>query len=88
MSHNIVKKSGGWFMYGDTLKFQGTDQLVRKVRSDEALFGDLMAKVRPLLAATKEAVADDDDAPPDFDGDSIDLEAILNVGTDLGDADE
>ena len=88
VSHNIVKKSGGWFMYGDTLKFQGVEQLVRKFRSDEALFGDLMSKVRPLLAATKEAVAEDDDEPPDFDVDSIDLDAILNVGNPVGGDDE
>lgn len=78
ISHNIIKKSGGWYMYGDTMKFQGTDQLVRKVRADQALFADLVGKVRPLLASTKEAVADDsDDAPPEIDGVDPDLMAKL-----------
>lgn len=91
VSHNIIKKSGGWYMYGDTLRFQGTDQLVRKVRSDDALFADLISKVRPLLAATKEAVADDDDTPPEIDGE-IDLESMglgeVALGTDGGGDDE
>jgi recombination protein RecA len=76
VSHNIVKKSGGWYMYGDTLKFQGSDQLVKKFRSDASLFNDLVSKVRPLLAATMEAVADDAELP-DFDSDES-IEALLN----------
>lgn len=89
VSHNIVKKSGGWYMYGDTLKVQGTDQLVRKLRSDPAMFTDLVSKVRPLLAATQETVNDDDDAMPDFDGDGdVDLESILNIEGGAGGGDE
>jgi recombination protein RecA len=88
VSHNIVKKSGGWYMYGDTLKVQGTDQLVRKLRSDQAMFADLVSKVRPLLAATQETVSDDDDAMPDFDGDDVDLESILNIEGGAGGGDE
>jgi recombination protein RecA len=71
VSHNIVRKSGGWYMYGDTLKFQGTDQLVKKVRSDDAFFGELVSKVRPLLAATKEAVEDDNAEPEEYDDVSL-----------------
>lgn len=91
VSHNIIKKSGGWYMYGDNLKFQGTDQVVRKFRSDDALFADLIGKVRPLLAATKEAVTDDDGAPPEIDG-GLDLESLglgdVALGTDGGGDDE
>lgn len=91
VSHNIIKKSGGWYMYGEALKFQGTDQLVRKVRSDDALFADLISKVRPLLAATKEAVTEDDDAPPEIDSD-MDLDSLglgdVALGTDGGGDDE
>jgi len=71
VSHGIVKKSGGWFMYGDTLKFQGLDPLVRKFRTDNELFADLASKVRPLLAATKEAVEDDNAEPEEYDDISI-----------------
>jgi recombination protein RecA len=67
VSHGIVKKSGGWYMYGDTLKFQGLEGLIRKVRADEALTADLINKVRPLLAATKDAVEDDNVEPEEYD---------------------
>jgi len=67
VSHGIVKKSGGWYMYGDNLKFQGTEQLVKKFRTDENLAADLIGKVRPLLAATKEAVEEEDVEPEEYD---------------------
>jgi len=80
VSYNIIKKSGGWYMYGDNLKFQGTDALVRKFKSDPTLFGELVGKVRPLLAASKEAITEDDDGAPEVDGD-LDLDAMLSFDT-------
>lgn len=89
VSHGIVRKSGGWYMYGDTLKFQGTEQLVRKVRSDEGLASDLIAKVRPLLAATKEAVEDVDVEPEEYDDGAIEtLLGGLTEASAAGDGDE
>lgn len=61
INHGIIRKSGGWFYYGDDVKLQGMEQVSKKFGSDERLFTELMGKVRPLLAATVEAVAEDED---------------------------
>jgi len=78
VSHNIIRKSGGWYYYGDEHKFQGTDQVVKKFRADPTMQADLLNKVRPLMAATREAIADDDDTG--FEAGSTDIEALLNLG--------
>lgn len=86
ISHGIIKRSGAWYTYGDDLRFQGTDQVIKKFRSSSALFGELVGKVRPLLAATMEAV-DEDNTPLDLDSD-LDLEAMLSFDASLEGSDE
>lgn len=71
ISHNIIRKTGGWFEYGTVFKLQGLDPVIKKFRTDQSLFGDLASKVRPLLAATKESVEDDNARPEDFDDEAI-----------------
>lgn len=87
VSHNIIKKSGGWYMYGDNLKFQGMDGLVKKFRSDTVMFGELLNRVRPLLASTQEAV-DEDDVDVDGDLGELNLDSMLNFDVQITTEDE
>jgi recombination protein RecA len=83
VSHNIIRKSGGWYYYGEDLKYNGSEQMVKRFRSDEKVYMELIGKVRPLLAATKDAVVEDDeDIDLDSLGSSEDIEALLQIGGD------
>lgn len=85
VSHSIIRKSGAWFYYGEDHKFQGTDQMMKKIRSDTSLQVELLGKVRPLMAANKDAVTDDDDLG--FEpGSSEDIEALLNLDMEEAEA--
>ncbi len=48
--HDIVKKSGSWFSYGDRKLGQGREAVVALLKEDPALAEELEAKVRAALA--------------------------------------
>lgn len=66
IAYNVIKKSGGWFHWGEQ-KWQGSAQVRRFFTEDQTLFEDLLANVRPHLAAKT------DDGPEADVDDDVDL---------------
>lgn len=65
INYNVIRKSGGWFYYGDTGKWQGQEQVLKYFKSNSDALDELIGKVRPYL--TKKT-----DAPPEADVDGPD----------------
>lgn len=51
VDHNIVKKSGSWFSYGDAKLAQGRDAVLALLRDNQELCDELEAKVRAAIGA-------------------------------------
>ena len=49
VDHNIIKKSGSWFSYGDTKLGQGRDAVKQLLSDNPELMDELEAKVREAL---------------------------------------
>ena len=49
VDHNIIKKSGSWFSYGDTKLGQGRDAVKQLLNDNPELMDELEAKVREVL---------------------------------------
>lgn len=50
VEHNIVKKSGSWFSYGDTKLGQGRDAVLNLLKDNPELADELEKKIRAVLA--------------------------------------
>ena len=50
VEHDIIKKSGSWFSYGDTKLAQGREALKQLLRDNPELCDELEGKIRTLLA--------------------------------------
>ncbi|TVR39816.1 MAG: recombinase RecA [Bacteroidia bacterium] len=53
VDHNIVKKSGSWFSYGDTKLGQGRDAVKQLLLDNVELFEELEGKIREVLQAAE-----------------------------------
>ena len=51
VEHNIVKKSGSWFSYGDTKLGQGRDSVKQLLADNPELSDEIEAKIRAAVAA-------------------------------------
>ena len=49
VEHEIIKKSGSWFSYGDTKLAQGREALKQVLRDNPELCDELEAKIRASL---------------------------------------
>lgn len=65
VNYNVIRKSGGWFYYGDNGKWQGMEQVLKFFKADPKAIAELVTKVRPYL--TKKS-----DEPPEADVDGPD----------------
>ena len=52
VEHDIIKKSGSWFSYGDTKLAQGRESLKQLLRDNPELCEELEGKIRTALAET------------------------------------
>ena len=50
VEHDIIKKSGSWFSYGDTKLAQGREALKQLLRDNPELCDELEGKIRTILA--------------------------------------
>lgn len=50
VDHDIVKKSGSWFSYGDTKLGQGRDAVKSLLEDNEELANELEIKIKEKLA--------------------------------------
>ena len=55
VEHNIVKKSGSWYSYGETKLAQGRDKTKAIIKDNPELFDELKAKVEKALNKTDES---------------------------------
>jgi recombination protein RecA len=53
VDHNVIKKSGSWFSYGDTKLGQGRDAVKQLLEDNPELKEEIEAKVRAAIAAAK-----------------------------------
>ena len=53
VAHEIVKKSGSWFSYGETKLGQGRDAVKLLIKDNPDLMDELEAKVRALINEAK-----------------------------------
>ena len=53
VDHNVVKKSGSWFSYGDTKLGQGRDAVKQLLEDNPELKEEIEAKVREAIATAK-----------------------------------
>jgi recombination protein RecA len=53
VTHEIVKKSGSWFSYGDTKLGQGRDAVKELIKDNPDLMDELEEKVRALINEAK-----------------------------------
>jgi recombination protein RecA len=53
VAHEIVKKSGSWFSYGDTKLGQGRDAVKVLIKDNPDLMDELEEKVRALINESK-----------------------------------
>ena len=51
IDHNIIKKSGSWFSYGETKLGQGRDSVKKLLVDNPELSAELEQKVKEALAA-------------------------------------
>lgn len=65
INYNVIRKSGGWFYYGEAGKWQGQEQVLKFFKADRKQLAELAQKVRPYL--TKKS-----DEPPEADVDGPD----------------
>ncbi|MEA3450459.1 MAG: recombinase RecA [Bacteroidota bacterium] len=54
VEHNIVKKSGSWYSYGETKLAQGRDKTKAIIKDNPELFDELKTKVVKILNKTEE----------------------------------
>ncbi len=52
VEHNIIKKSGSWFSYGETRLGQGRDAVKIVIKENPDLWEELEAKIREVLKST------------------------------------
>jgi recombination protein RecA len=57
VEHNIIKKSGSWFSYGDTKLGQGRDAVKTLFSDNDELTTEIEGKIRHALSSTDAAVA-------------------------------
>ncbi len=57
VEHNIIKKSGSWFSYGDTKLGQGRDSVKVLLQDNMELQDEIEAKVRAVLSGEAATVA-------------------------------
>lgn len=60
IAYNVIRKSGGWFYYGDTGKWQGQEQVLKHFKAHPDALNELVGKVRPYLTRKT-------DEPPEAD---------------------
>jgi recombination protein RecA len=53
VDHNVIKKSGSWFSYGDTKLGQGRDAVKQLLEDNPELKEEIETKVRAAIAASK-----------------------------------
>jgi len=53
VDHNVIKKSGSWFSYGDTKLGQGRDAVKQLLEDNPELKEEIEAKVREAIATAK-----------------------------------
>lgn len=53
VDHNVIKKSGSWFSYGDTKLGQGRDAVKQLLEDNPELKEEIEAKVRAAIATAK-----------------------------------
>jgi recombination protein RecA len=53
VDHNVIKKSGSWFSYGDTKLGQGRDAVKQLLEDNPELKEEIEAKVRGAIATAK-----------------------------------
>jgi recombination protein RecA len=51
--HNIIKKSGSWFSYGDTKLGQGRDAVKKVIQDNPELAEELELKIKEILKVQK-----------------------------------
>ena len=57
VEHNIIKKSGSWFSYGDTKLGQGRDAVKTLFNDNEELTAEIEDKIRVALSSTEQQAA-------------------------------
>jgi len=57
VDHNVIKKSGSWFSYGDTKLGQGRDAVKQLLEDNPELKEEIETKVRAAIAQIKTGVA-------------------------------
>lgn len=84
ISHNVIRKSGGWYYYGDDGKFNGLELVRRHFKTNHKEFLSLLSKVRPFLTKkTDEPPESDVDDEGEEMGEVGDTLANLPEGDDL-----
>ncbi|MEY3598283.1 MAG: recombinase RecA, partial [Bacteroidota bacterium] len=53
VDHNVIKKSGSWFSYGDTKLGQGRDAVKQLLDDNPELKEEIETKVRAAIAQAK-----------------------------------
>jgi recombination protein RecA len=53
VDHNVIKKSGSWFSYGDTKLGQGRDAVKQLLEDNPELKEEIEAKVRAAISTAK-----------------------------------
>jgi recombination protein RecA len=53
VEHNIIKKSGSWFSYGETKLAQGRDAVKTVLKDNPELCEEIEAKIMEAMAAQK-----------------------------------
>lgn len=72
ISHNVIRKGGAWYYYGEDGKYNGMEVMRKFFKSNRKEFLALIAKVRPFL--TKKT-----DEPPESDVDDEDIGEMVEV---------
>lgn len=68
INHNIIRKSGGWYYYGDEGKYNGLEMVRKHFKANPKDFTALVSKIRPFLTKkTDEPPESDVDGPEDED---------------------
>lgn len=57
VEHNIVKKSGSWFSYGEVKLGQGRDSVKQLLHDNQELSDEIEGKIRAILSGAAEPIA-------------------------------
>jgi recombination protein RecA len=79
-SHNVIRKQGAWFNYGDH-KWQGLEQVRKFFKGNAEELGSLILKIRPFLTrktdSGPESDVDDSEIPVDALDEFIQMENVV-----------